>query len=172
MEQYGGAVVSLAHCCLTAGSLCVCSPFFFPFSRKKWKKGKKKEIKTVNFDWSSDFVCLCVSVPCSNVDSLVSSSWTQQEPLNNGDIMGCFLLLPPEVLYEDLQYLSVSALALACVAALLMLTMWLLDKLYGRIVAWKRSKRMTGEDTRTQQQQQQHKTQQIKWNYNQVINDF
>lgn len=65
-------------------------------------------------------------------------------PLNDDDIMGCFLLLPPEVLYEDLQYLSVSALALAAVAALLMLTMWLLNKLYGKIVAWRRSKR--GED--------------------------
>ncbi|XP_075871296.1 V-set and transmembrane domain-containing protein 5 isoform X2 [Nelusetta ayraudi] len=50
------------------------------------------------------------------------------------------LLEVKEVLYEDLQYLSVSALALACVAALLMLTMWLLDKLYGRVVAWKCSK--------------------------------
>lgn len=60
--------------------------------------------------------------------------------------MGCFLLLPPEVLYEDLQYLSVSALALAAVAALLMLTMWLLNKLYDKILAWRRSKQ--GEDER------------------------
>lgn len=54
--------------------------------------------------------------------------------------MGCFLLLPPEVLYEDLQYLSVSALALAAVAALLMLTMWLLNKLYDNILTWRRRK--------------------------------
>lgn len=67
---------------------------------------------------------------------------------DSGNSKDAVLLLEvKEVLYEDLQYLSVSALALACVAALLMLTMWLLDKLYGRIVAWKRSKRMKENDT-------------------------
>lgn len=53
-------------------------------------------------------------------------------------------LCPPEVLYEDLQYLSVSALALACVAALLMLAVWLLDKAYRKIVAWRQRKQMPG----------------------------
>ncbi|XP_039986986.1 V-set and transmembrane domain-containing protein 5 [Xiphias gladius] len=48
-----------------------------------------------------------------------------------------FVLKVNEVLYEDLQYLSVSALALACLAALLMLAVWLLDKAYRRIVAWR-----------------------------------
>ncbi|XP_030255306.1 V-set and transmembrane domain-containing protein 5 [Sparus aurata] len=51
-----------------------------------------------------------------------------------------------EVLYEDLQYLSVSALALACIAGLLMLAMWLLDKVYRRIVAWRRRKQMPEND--------------------------
>ncbi|KAI3353607.1 hypothetical protein L3Q82_004812 [Scortum barcoo] len=53
-----------------------------------------------------------------------------------------FVLKVNEVLYEDLQYLSVSAVVLACVAGLLMLIMWLLDKAYRRIVAWRRRKRM------------------------------
>ncbi|XP_018516030.1 V-set and transmembrane domain-containing protein 5 [Lates calcarifer] len=48
-----------------------------------------------------------------------------------------FVLKVNEVLYEDLQYLSVSALALACLAALLMLAVWLLDKAYRKIVAWR-----------------------------------
>ncbi|KAK1899638.1 V-set and transmembrane domain containing protein 5 [Dissostichus eleginoides] len=51
-----------------------------------------------------------------------------------------------KVLYEDLQYLSVSALALACVAALLMLSIWLLDRAYRRIVAWRRRKQMPAND--------------------------
>ncbi|XP_061537837.1 V-set and transmembrane domain-containing protein 5 [Phycodurus eques] len=57
-----------------------------------------------------------------------------------------FVLKVNEVLYEDLQYLSVSALALACLAGLLMLTMWLLDKAYRKIVAWKRRKQMPEND--------------------------
>lgn len=68
-------------------------------------------------------------------------------------LLRVFFLLPPEVLYEDLQYLSVSALALAAVAALLMLTMWLLNKLYGKIVAWRRSKQ--GEDEQNNDPQAQ-----------------
>jgi len=52
------------------------------------------------------------------------------------------------VLYEDLQYLSVSALALACLAGLLMLVMWLLDKAYRKIVAWRRRKQMPGKTRR------------------------
>ncbi|KAM9359006.1 V-set and transmembrane domain-containing protein 5 [Symphorus nematophorus] len=51
-----------------------------------------------------------------------------------------------EVLYEDLQYLSVSALALACLAGLLMLAMWLLDKAYRKIVAWRRRRQMPATD--------------------------
>ncbi|XP_068174386.1 V-set and transmembrane domain-containing protein 5 [Antennarius striatus] len=42
-----------------------------------------------------------------------------------------------EVLYEDLQYLSVSGLALSAIAGLLMLAMWLLNKAYGKISAWR-----------------------------------
>ncbi|KAI9536924.1 hypothetical protein NQZ68_030148 [Dissostichus eleginoides] len=57
-----------------------------------------------------------------------------------------FVLKVNEVLYEDLQYLSVSALALACVAALLMLSIWLLDRAYRRIVAWRRRKQMPAND--------------------------
>lgn len=57
-----------------------------------------------------------------------------------------FVLKVNEVLYEDLQYLSVSALALACVAALLMLSTWLLDRAYRRIVAWRRRKQMPEND--------------------------
>ncbi|XP_053176259.1 V-set and transmembrane domain-containing protein 5 [Scomber japonicus] len=58
-----------------------------------------------------------------------------------------FVLKVNEVLYEDLQYLSVSALALACLAGLLMLAMWLLDKAYRKIVAWRRRKQMPGKET-------------------------
>lgn len=54
----------------------------------------------------------------------------------------CFC--PTEVLYEDLQYLTVSFLALACLASLLMLTMWLLDKAYKKIMACKRRREMPG----------------------------
>ncbi|XP_077422904.1 V-set and transmembrane domain-containing protein 5 isoform X3 [Vanacampus margaritifer] len=57
-----------------------------------------------------------------------------------------YVLKVNEVLYEDLQYLSVSALALACLAALLMLAMWLLDKAYRKIVAWRRRKQMPEND--------------------------
>ncbi|KAM9811938.1 V-set and transmembrane domain-containing protein 5 [Syngnathus typhle] len=57
-----------------------------------------------------------------------------------------FVLKVNEVLYEDLQYLSVSALALACLAGLLMLGMWLLDKAYRKIVAWRRRKEMPEND--------------------------
>ena len=42
-------------------------------------------------------------------------------------------LLCPEVIYEDLQYLSVSALVLVCLAGLLMLSMWLLNRAYKKI---------------------------------------
>ncbi|XP_035536489.1 V-set and transmembrane domain-containing protein 5 [Morone saxatilis] len=51
-----------------------------------------------------------------------------------------------EVLYEDLQYLSVSALVLACLAGLLMLAMWLLNKAYRKIVACRRRKQMPEND--------------------------
>ncbi|XP_077467355.1 V-set and transmembrane domain-containing protein 5 [Stigmatopora argus] len=57
-----------------------------------------------------------------------------------------FVLKVNEVLYEDLQYLSVSALALGCLAALLMLGMWLLNKAYRKIVACRHRKQMTEND--------------------------
>ncbi|XP_029374000.1 V-set and transmembrane domain-containing protein 5 [Echeneis naucrates] len=57
-----------------------------------------------------------------------------------------FVLKVNEVLYEDLQYLSVSALALASLAGLLMLTVWLLDKAYKKIVTWRRRSEMPEND--------------------------
>ncbi|XP_056139641.1 V-set and transmembrane domain-containing protein 5 [Lampris incognitus] len=51
-----------------------------------------------------------------------------------------FVLKVNEVIYEDLQYLSVSALVLACLVGLGMLAMWLLDKAYRRILAWKQQR--------------------------------
>ncbi|XP_030601289.1 V-set and transmembrane domain-containing protein 5 [Archocentrus centrarchus] len=48
-----------------------------------------------------------------------------------------FVLKVNEVLYEDLQYLSVSFLVLACLAGLFMLIMWLLNKTYKKIKASK-----------------------------------
>lgn len=57
-----------------------------------------------------------------------------------------FVLKVTEVLYEDLQYLSVSALALGCVAALLMLSVWLLDKLYRRVIVWRCKRQMPAAD--------------------------
>ncbi|XP_051934035.1 V-set and transmembrane domain-containing protein 5 isoform X3 [Hippocampus zosterae] len=57
-----------------------------------------------------------------------------------------FVLKVNEVLYEDLQYLSVSALALGCLAAILMLAIWLLDKAYTKIVAWRRRQEMPAND--------------------------
>uniref|UniRef100_A0A3B4TFU8 Immunoglobulin subtype domain-containing protein n=1 Tax=Seriola dumerili TaxID=41447 RepID=A0A3B4TFU8_SERDU len=55
-----------------------------------------------------------------------------------------FVLKVNEVLYEDLQYLSVSALALAFLAVILMLAVWLLDKAYRKIAAWRRRTQMPG----------------------------
>ncbi|MEQ2316461.1 hypothetical protein AMECASPLE_032743 [Ameca splendens] len=54
----------------------------------------------------------------------------------------CFCLA--EVLYEDLQYLSVTALALMCVAGLLMLTSWLLHRACRRIKVWRHRQQMPG----------------------------
>lgn len=51
------------------------------------------------------------------------------------------------MLYEDLQYLSVSAVALAAIAGLLMLCVWLLNKVY-RIVSWRQKKRARGKEGR------------------------
>uniref|UniRef100_UPI003AADD470 V-set and transmembrane domain-containing protein 5 n=1 Tax=Centroberyx gerrardi TaxID=166262 RepID=UPI003AADD470 len=57
-----------------------------------------------------------------------------------------FVLKVNEVIYEDLQYLSVSAVVLACLAGLLMLAMWLLDKAYRKIVAWRHAQKMREND--------------------------
>ncbi|XP_026153414.1 V-set and transmembrane domain-containing protein 5 isoform X1 [Mastacembelus armatus] len=57
-----------------------------------------------------------------------------------------FVLKVNELLYEDLQYLSVSALVLACLASLLILAVWLLDQAYRKIVAWGRRKQMPEND--------------------------
>lgn len=56
------------------------------------------------------------------------------------------------MLYEDLQYLSVSAVGLAGIAGLLMLSMWLLDKVYRRIVDWRQKKQMQGKGERLHRQ--------------------
>ncbi|KAF3693347.1 V-set and transmembrane domain-containing protein 5 Precursor [Channa argus] len=57
-----------------------------------------------------------------------------------------FVLKVNEVLYEDLQYLFIAALALGCVAALLMVAMWLLNMAYKKMVAWRHRKRMAETD--------------------------
>ncbi|CAB1349134.1 unnamed protein product [Coregonus sp. 'balchen'] len=46
------------------------------------------------------------------------------------------------VLYEDLQYLSVLAVVLASLAGFLMVSMWLMDKAYCRIKAWRQRRQM------------------------------
>ncbi|KAM9734303.1 V-set and transmembrane domain-containing protein 5 [Menidia menidia] len=57
-----------------------------------------------------------------------------------------FILTVNELLYEDLQYLSVSAFTLAVAAALLMLGVWLLHEACRRIKAWRRRKQMPEND--------------------------
>ncbi|KAF7651378.1 hypothetical protein LDENG_00111850 [Lucifuga dentata] len=57
-----------------------------------------------------------------------------------------FVLKVNEVLYEDLQYVSVAALGLGCLAGLLMLAIWLLNLAYKKIVAWRRRKQMPEND--------------------------
>ncbi|KAM6946297.1 V-set and transmembrane domain-containing protein 5 [Aplochiton taeniatus] len=57
-----------------------------------------------------------------------------------------FVLKVNEVLYEDLQYLSVSALALGSVAGLIMLFMWLVDKAYRRLKEWRHRCQMPAND--------------------------
>ncbi|XP_013871384.1 V-set and transmembrane domain-containing protein 5 [Austrofundulus limnaeus] len=70
---------------------------------------------------------------------------TVQDPAGNSKDLG-FVLKVTEVLYEDLQYLSVSALVLTGLAGLLMLTMWLLHKACRKFRAWRRRKRMPEAD--------------------------
>lgn len=55
-----------------------------------------------------------------------------------------FVLKVNEVLYEDLQYLSVSVLVLGAIAGLLMVTMWLMDKAYRHLKARRRKQQMPG----------------------------
>uniref|UniRef100_A0A3P9LGQ8 Immunoglobulin V-set domain-containing protein n=1 Tax=Oryzias latipes TaxID=8090 RepID=A0A3P9LGQ8_ORYLA len=57
-----------------------------------------------------------------------------------------FVLKVNEVLYEDLQYLSITALALGVVAALLMLVTWLLHKACMKVKAWRHRRRMPEKD--------------------------
>ncbi|KAK2846574.1 hypothetical protein Q5P01_009573 [Channa striata] len=57
-----------------------------------------------------------------------------------------FVLKVNEVLYEDLQYLFIAALALGCLAALLMVAMWLLNMACKKIMAWRHRKQMTEND--------------------------
>lgn len=59
------------------------------------------------------------------------------------------------MLYEDLQYLSVSAVGLAGIAGLLMLSMWLLDKLYRRVVTWRRRKQKRGKAERLRRRERE-----------------
>ncbi|XP_034024442.1 V-set and transmembrane domain-containing protein 5 [Thalassophryne amazonica] len=57
-----------------------------------------------------------------------------------------FVLKVNEVLYEDLQYLSVTALALGCLIGLLMLAMWLLDRAYWKIHSQRHKKQVEEND--------------------------
>ncbi|XP_061575813.1 V-set and transmembrane domain-containing protein 5 [Cololabis saira] len=57
-----------------------------------------------------------------------------------------FVLKVNEVLYEDLQYLVIAALALASLAALLMLATWLLHKACRKVKEWRRRKQMPETD--------------------------
>ncbi|KAJ8410878.1 hypothetical protein AAFF_G00188350 [Aldrovandia affinis] len=50
------------------------------------------------------------------------------------------ILKVTEVLYEDLQYLSVFATVLGAMAGFLMISMWLLDKVYRRVKAWQQTR--------------------------------
>ncbi|XP_059931749.1 V-set and transmembrane domain-containing protein 5 [Gadus macrocephalus] len=61
-----------------------------------------------------------------------------------------FVLKVNEVIYEDLQYLSVSALVLFCLAGLLMLSMWLLNRAYKKIKACRRRREQNGNETELQ----------------------
>ncbi|KAJ7990630.1 hypothetical protein DPEC_G00302380 [Dallia pectoralis] len=57
-----------------------------------------------------------------------------------------FVLKVEEVLYEDLQYLSVFTVVLAFLAAALMLSMWLMDKTYRQLKAWNRQRQKKDND--------------------------
>ncbi|XP_017292902.1 V-set and transmembrane domain-containing protein 5 [Kryptolebias marmoratus] len=70
---------------------------------------------------------------------------TVEDSAGNSRDLG-FVLKVNEVLYEDLQYLSVTALALMCLAGLLMLLVWLLHKACRKIRAWRRRKQMPETD--------------------------
>ncbi|XP_047450110.1 V-set and transmembrane domain-containing protein 5 [Mugil cephalus] len=70
---------------------------------------------------------------------------TVTEETGNSKDFG-FVLKVNEVLYEDLQYLVVTALALAFLVGLLMLSMWLLDKGYRKFLAWRQRKQMPEND--------------------------
>ncbi|PWA25563.1 hypothetical protein CCH79_00019654 [Gambusia affinis] len=69
---------------------------------------------------------------------------TAEDPDGNSRDLG-FILKVNEVLYEDLQYLFVTALALMVAAALLMLAMWLLHQGCRKLGAWRRRRQMPGE---------------------------
>ncbi|XP_029629435.1 V-set and transmembrane domain-containing protein 5 [Salmo trutta] len=57
-----------------------------------------------------------------------------------------FVLKVEEVLYEDLQFLAVFAVGLASLAGFLMVSMWLMDKAYCRIKAWRQRRQMPEND--------------------------
>uniref|UniRef100_A0AAZ3NZB0 V-set and transmembrane domain-containing protein 5 n=1 Tax=Oncorhynchus tshawytscha TaxID=74940 RepID=A0AAZ3NZB0_ONCTS len=57
-----------------------------------------------------------------------------------------FVLKVEEVLYEDLQYLAVFAVGLVSLAGFLMVSMWLMDKAYCRIKAWRQRRQMPEND--------------------------
>ncbi|XP_054884769.1 V-set and transmembrane domain-containing protein 5 [Poeciliopsis prolifica] len=70
---------------------------------------------------------------------------TAEDPAGNSRDLG-FVLKVNEVLYEDLQYLSVTALALMVAAALLMGAMWLLHQGSRKLGAWRRQRQMPVND--------------------------
>ncbi|XP_030634579.1 V-set and transmembrane domain-containing protein 5 [Chanos chanos] len=63
------------------------------------------------------------------------------EPSGNSRDAGLVLHVT-EVIYEDVQYLAVSALALGAVAGTLMLSMWLLNKLYHYVISLRKRGRI------------------------------
>ncbi|KAJ8256730.1 hypothetical protein COCON_G00188820 [Conger conger] len=70
---------------------------------------------------------------------------TVSEP--TGHSKGSTIILKvTEVLYEDLQYLAVFVTVLGGIAGFLMLSMWLLDKVYRRVKTWRQMRKQPEHD--------------------------
>lgn len=70
---------------------------------------------------------------------------TVTEPTGNSK-GSTIILKVTEVLYEDLQYLGVFVTVLGGMAGFLMLSMWLLDKVYRRVKTWRRMRKLPEQD--------------------------